>query len=122
MAEWMRENGVGVGKVSKLPIPNDGKENPHYAERAIESLYRLAGRRFKVSPNSVHPEAVHVFYGAIVPLAQRYGGDPNIHWGAQLAYGFGGSKWRVEKECRPRELLIPFLRRAVKEWETEMEP
>ena len=122
MIVWMREQGIAIGLQSKLPIRNDSNENPFGAVKVIESLYGLAGRRYKRSPNSVHAEAVNVIGGAIVPVMPSWYNNPDIHWSADLVYGFDGSEWRDSKTANPRELLIPFLRRAVAEWTEQMDP
>ena len=116
LVRWRRRARVHVDLTTEVPVRHRDYDP---AENAIAKLGALAGRRFKVSPNSVHRRAVYVYHALFHVDAERFR--------AILEYGYPserrfGSSWDFAFESRPRELFTDFMERAVAEFEVLMLP
>lgn len=116
LVRWRRRAGVQIDRAIEIPVRNRDFD---LAGEAIEQLNALVGRRFAVSPNSVHARATLV-YNAYFHIDED-------GFSAFLQYGYpsekkSGSAWHVAIESTPRELFTDFLKRAVGEFEALMTP
>jgi len=108
---WQRRIRVHVDHTTEISVRH---RDCDFVGAAIDQLGTLAGRRFRVSPNSIHPRAVLVKDVLFHVGAERYS--------VILVYGYirAGGEWRIAIESKPRELFGDFIERARLEFESQM--
>lgn len=113
--KWRQDNGITINGKRTIVFPHanpmrdvDSEAN---IKQAFDNLFAWVGR-LNVELNEYHSRAREI-YGVQMHYSRSYPG-----WRFVLSYGFDGSIWRKTiARQRPKELLLPVLRRAIAKME-----
>jgi hypothetical protein len=107
LERWRKHMGIDLHSSRMVYFPHAGEESyagVHALQRLLDVCHHTT--TFKVSPNSYHPKAVHIYSTRLFFAKDR--------WHFDVRYGYDGSAWSTKPELRQadKESTLAFAYRC----------